>query len=110
MKAQTETSVTISTLLHHLDNSSPSTTLNSSNWSIVNGKKTGRPNGWTDSRKRKLARLYLYTNLPPKDICQALKDNESGWKPGSVEVLPDMFIIEILTNEPCPGSSQLPKA
>ncbi|CZR60226.1 uncharacterized protein PAC_10122 [Phialocephala subalpina] len=42
--------------------------------------KAGRPNNWTPSRQRELARLYLYSILPPKDIPKALKDE--GWQPG----------------------------
>ncbi|RKF48978.1 putative ankyrin repeat protein [Golovinomyces cichoracearum] len=44
--------------------------------------KRGRPSKWTKSRQRKLARLYLYSTLPPKDISQALEEKESNWKPG----------------------------
>ncbi|CAD6503348.1 BgTH12-03014 [Blumeria graminis f. sp. triticale] len=44
--------------------------------------KRGRPSKWTKSRQRKLARLYLYSTLPPKDISQALEEKDSKWKPG----------------------------
>ncbi|KAI6248215.1 hypothetical protein HI914_03087 [Erysiphe necator] len=44
--------------------------------------KRGRPSKWTKSRQRKLARLYLYSTLPPKDISQALEEKDSNWKPG----------------------------
>lgn len=44
-------------------------------------KKFGRPSQWTDSRQRQLAQLYLYTNLPPQDIRQALSDEIVDWVP-----------------------------
>lgn len=47
----------------------------------ISGKR-GRPSKWTKSRQRKLARLYLYSNLPPKDISLALEEKDSNWKPG----------------------------
>ena len=43
-------------------------------------RKVGRPNNWTPSRQRELARLYLYSILPPEDIPKALK--VEGWQPG----------------------------
>ena len=46
--------------------------------------KIGRPKGWTTSRLRKLARLYLFSKLPPKYIPEALQDGE--WIPGYVSM------------------------
>ncbi|PMD34833.1 ankyrin [Hyaloscypha variabilis F] len=42
--------------------------------------KTGRPNQWSASRQRKLARLYLYSILPPNEIRQALEEKVDNWK------------------------------
>ena len=44
------------------------------------GKKIGRPNKWTASRQRKLARLYIFSRLPPRDISKALSNDD--WIPG----------------------------
>jgi hypothetical protein len=44
-------------------------------------KKTGRPNKWTASRQRKLARLYLYTTLSREEIPRALAEKEDAWTP-----------------------------
>ena len=43
--------------------------------------KTGRRPKWTASRERALARLYLYTSLPPKDIRRVLQDEDNNFKP-----------------------------
>ncbi|KAL8377887.1 hypothetical protein RB595_008530 [Gaeumannomyces hyphopodioides] len=42
--------------------------------------KIGRPPQWTESRSRKLARLYVFTTLPIKKIIKVLED--VGFKPG----------------------------
>jgi hypothetical protein len=42
--------------------------------------KLGRPKKWTASRQRKLARLYIFSRLPPKDIPKVLQDDD--WVPG----------------------------
>ncbi|EJT70090.1 hypothetical protein GGTG_12263 [Gaeumannomyces tritici R3-111a-1] len=42
--------------------------------------KIGRPPQWTESRSRKLARLYMFTTLPIKKIIKVLED--VGFKPG----------------------------
>jgi len=57
--------------------------------------KTGRPNNWTASRTRKLARLYLYSDLPPTDIPEALR--EDNWVPGFVET--PYYVLMTLTKE-----------
>lgn len=36
------------------------------------GARIGRPPQWTDSRSRKLARLYVYTTLPVEKIIKAI--------------------------------------
>ena len=41
--------------------------------------KMGRPNQWTKTRSRKLARVYLYSTLPTKDISRVLQDD--NWLP-----------------------------
>ncbi|KUJ15364.1 uncharacterized protein LY89DRAFT_735483 [Mollisia scopiformis] len=75
-------------LVHSLtrsSNSSEPSSWESSNTSIATppeeNKKIGRPSQWTESRQRKLARLYLYSNLPPKDIRLALHDRSDNWLP-----------------------------
>jgi hypothetical protein len=41
--------------------------------------KMGRPNQWTTTRSRKLARVYLYSTLPTKDIGRVLQND--SWPP-----------------------------
>ncbi|KAH7336417.1 hypothetical protein BKA65DRAFT_553069 [Rhexocercosporidium sp. MPI-PUGE-AT-0058] len=60
--------------------------------------RIGRPNQWTASRQRKLARLYLYTSLPTKDIRQALKDRDSDWFPGKEST--SKTVNSLLDNDP----------
>lgn len=48
----------------------------------TDGPIIGRPNKWTASRQRKLARLYLCTLLPKEDIREALKETTEDWEPG----------------------------
>ncbi|KAH8803306.1 hypothetical protein F5884DRAFT_503615 [Xylogone sp. PMI_703] len=60
----------------------PSSSSTESWGSAIKGVKQGRPNKWTSSRQRKLARLYLYTSLPREDIPRVLKDKEDNWTPG----------------------------
>lgn len=43
--------------------------------------KIGRPPQWTESRSRKLARLYVFTTLPIKKIIKVLED--VSFKPGA---------------------------
>lgn len=40
------------------------------------GARIGRPPQWTESRSRKLARLYMYTTLPMEKIIKALFPND----------------------------------
>ncbi|KAI5920379.1 hypothetical protein F4810DRAFT_683090 [Camillea tinctor] len=59
-----------------MDSSSPTTTSSSTN-------RGGRPKDWTDTRVRKLIRLYTYTKLPFTLILDILESIEHGvWKPG----------------------------
>ncbi|KAI0147711.1 hypothetical protein GGR57DRAFT_242976 [Xylariaceae sp. FL1272] len=44
------------------------------------GNKGGRPRDWTETRKRKLIRLYLFTNLPFPKVLNLLE--EDGFTPG----------------------------
>ncbi len=72
--------------LSRMANDVPNTLPSSSGASapeIGQSAKPGRPNKWTASRDRKLARLYLYSNLPQQDIAKALRDQD-GWQPGLV--------------------------
>ncbi|PMD31522.1 ankyrin [Hyaloscypha variabilis F] len=62
--------------------SAPSSTPTASSNSGGKGAKQGRPNKWSASRQRKLARLYLYTILPREDIPRVLKDDGDNWTPG----------------------------
>lgn len=41
------------------------------------GAKIGRPPQWTESKSRKLARLYVYTVLPVDKIIKAVFGEES---------------------------------
>lgn len=41
------------------------------------GARIGRPPQWTESKSRKLARLYLYTTLPVEKIIKAVFPDES---------------------------------
>ncbi|KAI1633820.1 hypothetical protein F4809DRAFT_565762 [Biscogniauxia mediterranea] len=59
-----------------MDSGSPTTTTSSTN-------RGGRPKDWTDTRVRKLIRLYTYTKLPFTLILDILESLEHGvWKPG----------------------------
>ncbi|KAH6671011.1 hypothetical protein B0J14DRAFT_485119 [Halenospora varia] len=64
---------------------SPESSTKGSSPNIDQASKTGRPNKWTTSRQRKLTRLYLYSLLQPKEICEILKekgdDNKVIWGP-----------------------------
>ncbi|KAH8588368.1 ankyrin repeat-containing domain protein [Bisporella sp. PMI_857] len=53
--------------------------------------KIGRPKQWTPSRLRKLARLYLFSKLPPKYIPDALKDGD--WIPGKESVSKELSTL-----------------
>lgn len=41
------------------------------------GSRIGRPPQWTDSKARKLARLYVYTTLPVEKIIKAVFPDDS---------------------------------
>lgn len=41
------------------------------------GARIGRPPQWTDSKSRKLARLYVYTTLPVEKIIKAIFPDEN---------------------------------
>lgn len=41
------------------------------------GTRIGRPPQWTDSKARKLARLYVYTTLPVDKIIKAVFPEDS---------------------------------
>lgn len=41
------------------------------------GARIGRPPQWTDSKSRKLARLYVYTTLPLDKIIKAVFPDDS---------------------------------
>ena len=69
------------------NSSAPSSTPTASSSSTGDRAKTGRPNKWTASRQRKLARLYLYSLLPREDIPRALAEKEDSWTPGSVTAM-----------------------
>ncbi|KUJ13222.1 ankyrin [Mollisia scopiformis] len=64
--------------------------------------KSGRPSKWSASRQRKLARLYLYTNLPREDIPRVLKvengNNKENWVPGKESTI--KTVNAILDKEP----------
>lgn len=49
-----------------------------------NGPKIGRPPRWTDSKSRKLTRLYVYTMLPLEKIIAAVFGDEQSVKYESV--------------------------
>ncbi|PVH88680.1 hypothetical protein DL98DRAFT_524327 [Cadophora sp. DSE1049] len=60
--------------------------------------KIGRPSKWTASRQRKLARLYLFTTLQPKDIREALKEKDPNWMPGKEST--NKTVNSLLDKEP----------
>lgn len=41
------------------------------------GARIGRPPQWTESHKRKLARLYIFTTLPLEKIIKAVMPDDS---------------------------------
>lgn len=53
----------------------------------------GRPKDWTDTRARRLVRLYIYTRLPFDLILKLLEDGL--WKPGYV--LPLLLLPTCIT-------------
>jgi hypothetical protein len=48
----------------------------------VSTNRGGRPKDWTEPRKRRLVRLYLYTRLSVQNILSLLEEDE--FKPGYV--------------------------
>lgn len=54
------------------------------------GARIGRPPQWTESRSRKLARLYMYTTLPMEKIIKALFPNDDVKKNSAQKTLHKM--------------------
>src|SRR4051794_15908678 len=72
-------------------------------------KVIGRPkNDWTPSRRRKLVRLYLMTNLEPKEIARVLRDGSfSPWYGFISHILTWRLIRRVLVYGTSKTSSQL---
>ncbi|KAJ4416996.1 hypothetical protein N0V82_006445 [Gnomoniopsis sp. IMI 355080] len=55
------------------------------------GARIGRPPQWTDSKARKLARLYVYTTLPVEKIIKAVFPDDSVKKNSAQKTMHKMF-------------------
>ncbi|CAN8103291.1 unnamed protein product [Discula destructiva] len=55
------------------------------------GARIGRPPQWTDSKARKLARLYVYTTLPLEKIIKAVFPDDSVKKNSAQKTMHKMF-------------------